>query len=409
MNLQNETVIRAELTGLSKAKRGAFAMLCTEWLMPYFRECCYWQGDRNIERVDETLDRIWTAIAGITVLSKEEKMQIEQYLPSLFFSDPSGPQERTIVKANASSAVGAVCWAVETVLTGEIETAMKPASTVNLFLREFLISRDLKWNIPRFVMDREGMRETRERLEGDSIYRSFCQFQCESLRKLRDISDTPSQDECIRLRKEVQDQFIKLPEVLDLEPSVPYVSSRLDLDPYNEKFLLSFLENAHPINRALFAVSCTERLFSIYTEYCRTATECGEKEIKRTLDRIWEHLAGTHFSGNELRAANKVVDGLLQKANESSLVIAPFASLFLIALKNTIDVIVTHDVNSTISAGRATYGLIKRMLVSHYKIDTDDVNSWKRILRHPLYEWISEHPKTVKREGAGPGTKFFPR
>jgi predicted nuclease with TOPRIM domain len=35
----------------------------------------------------------------------------------------------------------------------------------------------------------------------------------------------------------------------------------------------------------------------------------------------------------------------------------------------------------------------------------------ERLNQNPvrIRNWISEHPKTVKREGAGPGTKFFPR
>ena len=386
MRLPNDESIRRVLEGFSKAKRGALAVLSAEWLMPYFCECCFWQGDRNIEYLTQAIDRLWDAVVGMKVLSNEDKENFEQRLPSLFFPDPSAPPARVITTANASRLIGVLNCAFAALSESGVDWSMKAVSYITLFLEDFVIARDLRWNVSHFTIDKEVRRNIRERLERDPLFRSYSDFNTAILKKLEVLPESLSLENCSGLREDARKMGFKLPDALDVEPEPPLASTRMNLDQYNEKSLLPFLEKAHVNNRVLFAAFCCERLAGIDERYSGTKIDKNKRLGIVILDRVWRHLAGEAFRPDELQSGSETVGQKLQEIGDTTSDVAVYAKYFFSALRHTLETVESGSVETSLRAARSACDLVRASIVKHYKIDTTHADSWKRILRHPLYE-----------------------
>jgi uncharacterized protein YjaG (DUF416 family) len=161
---------------------------------------------------------------------------------------------------------------------------------------------------------------------------------------------------------------------------------------YDENNILKIMAVIDKKIRPIFAASCTERLYPLFTRYSVLLKNDEVNIFKCTLDSIWRHLRGDMvLNCQKMEEAARWAENVGPTDESDWMDINPYAENAASALYYTIRACLTNDPQDCVWASRQTYEAVDYYVHNNEQIDFNQSDSEIKILVHSLIQQELKH------------------
>lgn len=155
---------------------------------------------------------------------------------------------------------------------------------------------------------------------------------------------------------------------------------------FNEQQLVEELAQIPPLQRAMFAAACAERLLPAYAAFADQTGFGDLPRLRTVLERVWRDLEGDTMGDEELRATLDLCMDSIPEEEDGWAPEQAAAEDYVEALAYTIRCRRTGDAQEAAWAARCPYEAADHFVIEHEGIDTNQAGAEERVLSHPLVQ-----------------------